>query len=492
MIGFARLALPCICALLLLLYAFTWHIACTYPLPLEYEGHVFSACMQLAHGGNIYDPSLLSHRAWCVLIYNPLFITIGAGLLKVFGSSLVSLRAISIVSTLVAFIWMYRLCRRCGVSAQASTTATIMFAATVPVIYWSALARVDLLGLALAIVGLERFVVAYRSESIHPKRIATTASLLLFVLAVFAKQQYIVFPVACTFFLFRAKQFKAAALYLVSWCVPSVAIAYAVDALTHGYFLHLTYAASLPRTWESFWFFTGGFFKDPKTLAACVAITATLLAARKRRAFELALILLMVSIAVCAYTVGIKGAYHNHLLCTEFALFWCAAIALDRLPPAFLAGALFCTIISLSSTSKFALQLETIAEMRTETESAIAEMRRLPSSKRVLSEDAFLPIVAGKTPAMVDTTTFLNMVPKHPDVETELLQCINRQEFSAIIVDRRDAFWSARKIWTPKLMQAIRAKYRMSYLCSGNGARHVMFLPRPIENDRLAETRRSM
>lgn len=151
-------ALMAVCMCLTVIYTLIWGFASQQIFSIDYEGHVLWACIKLSQGGNIYGLTALSQEPWSVVIYNPLYFAVGAILISIFGVSYEPLRMLSMGSALVSFIAFGIILKRCGLNDFLAILTVALFACVVPVLHWSSVARVDLLGLAFAMLSLERFV----------------------------------------------------------------------------------------------------------------------------------------------------------------------------------------------------------------------------------------------------------------------------------------------------------------------------------------------
>ncbi len=128
--------------------------ALIFPYPLDYgEAPIIDQAIRLADGQNIYN-SDLSHSPYTISNYPPVYISILAVFIKLFGPNFWSGRLVSIISSvacggLIALI-IFTLSR----SKLAALVGGGVFLSIPFVVYWSSLGRVDLLGLALSLAGL--------------------------------------------------------------------------------------------------------------------------------------------------------------------------------------------------------------------------------------------------------------------------------------------------------------------------------------------------
>lgn len=469
------------------IYTICWGLARSNPYAIEYEGHVLWACLQLAKGSNIYDLTALTQDPWSVVIYNPLYFVIGALLLKLFGTSFIPLRLLTMASALLCFFSFGALLKRCRVNDFHMIIALAMFVGSLPVLHWSSVARVDLLGLALAVIALERFVKSWSDTSGGEQAKLSIAAVILSTLAFFSKQQYVVFMVATVLFALYKGQKRLALQYLAAYTLLCLAIAALLQTITGGYWAHLSYAAGLPWEWETIKQFLIPFLLDAKTLAALSIIAAATfwhkeassnLLTKSQSIEALPTILLLCSILPALYTMGLRGAFHNHLLCCEFALFWLGAIKLEKLPANFATAAIFASAASMAPLIGFTAEMAFCHALRADTKETISMLSQSCTDKPLLlTEDPSLAIFAGAEPAMVDATTILNISALHPGQLDLLLQRLDQKAYGAVIINAHDASEHKEQIWRAPVVKAILKNYSPSGKSGGNGMKQVVFLP---------------
>lgn len=491
-------ALMLLIFLITIIYTSYWECARDYPYSIEYEGHVLWACLRLAQGANIYDPGTLHQEPWSVIIYNPLYFAFGAGLVKLFGACFEWLRIISMESALLCFFSFGALLKRCKLNDFITILTIALFACSDHVLKWSSVARVDFFGLALAILALERFTKAYlKTKGYAPSLMQCLA---LSAGAVFCKQQYIVFPIAFILSALFCRRQRLGIIYALAFSSLSAIIICMLQLSTGGYWAHLTYAAGLPWEWSTLSQFILPFFQDPKTVAACAIIIlgrsmdgekllqkvpeyadsgeTTGNAISEKQALEaLALTLLVVSFTPVLYTMGLRGAYHNHLLCTEFALMWLTAMNLAKLPASASTVTLLAAALSLQNLLLLRVELGQRTIALPETAKAVKLISAVSRGKRILSEDPSVAIFAGAEPAIVDATTIMNMSSKNPQDSEDLLSSLKQRKYAAVIVNAHDAEKRRNFIWTSSLLNELEKYYRRSGECRGNGVKQVIFLP---------------
>lgn len=472
-----------VCFVVTVLYTFAWGIIQSYPYSIEYEGHVLWATQQLAHGANIYQLSSLTDQPWCVIIYNPLYMLAGAGLLNLTGCDFLPLRLLTMCSTLLSFLGFFCILDRSKLSEFLSIIAVALLASCLPIFYWSGVARVDMFGFALAIWAAERFAAAWlkAEETRQPLGIKNLiVSLLLSLAAFFTKQQYVVFPICFVLFFCLKGQKTLASKYFGVWVVAALCLSTGIQLATGGYWAHITYASGLPWEWETLKVFLLPFLNDWKTIASLVAIALGTMARKSKAPLEeLAALLLVVSFFLALYTMGLKAAYHNHLMCTELALFWLAVLNISKLKRGFSCLLIAAIIVSSGSAVSYLAVLGQRQELQQHTQQAITFLFRAKlKDKFVLSEDPSLATLVGAQPVMIDATTIMNMSKKHPAQIDQLLDAIRRKEFRAIVINRADAENGQAQIWPARIVKAIKQNYRLHGIMSGgNGIYQRVFYP---------------
>lgn len=468
-----------------------------WPYAIEYEGHVLWACVNMAQGHNVYSAASLVQQPYAVIMYNPLFLVIGAGLVKIFGASFLPLRAISILATLLLFPTFFVALKRCKLSDFHALIGVAFLATSMPVIYWSNLARVDMLGLALGVFGLERFIAGWnkRGSSIKARSSsdATSSDALsnssvaplvfssaLFILAFFTKQQYFVFPAAATIFCILEGSAKLGFKHLATWLAPVLAIGMAIEILSGGYLAHLRYGSGLPWEFETLRMFMIPFLADPKVIVGTAILIAFCFASGRVRPFyRLAAILMVISLPLALYTMGLRAAFHNHLLCVYLALSWLVALCLPRLKPKFTTWALVGLL--LGNYWAFGTCLVYISErlaLARETRSAMAGLAKLNlKGKMILSEDPSIALALGATTDLVDSTTIFNICRSKPNGLKPFVDNILHGQYPVIILNATDVESRRERIWPKPLIEAILKKYRVAGTMEGNGnSQHIYLL----------------
>ncbi len=467
-------------AKLLSVYWQNWIAALKETYSIEYEGHVFWAVEQLARGMNIYDPGSLTSEPWAVMIYNPLFVLVGAAATNACGSEFWVLRLITMASAGICLAGMHMLMRRSGAGILAALTGDAFFLGFLAVAYWSCLARVDFMGLALAVWASERFLAAWqRTERGSPKVSDFSAAILLFLLAYFTKQQYFVFPIGWVVFLLWSKQ-TGLALKLFGVCFGLVAAATVLlQVTTGGYLQHLVFAGKLPWEWKTLHYHLNIMATDPKTAVGLIVVLAGMFYARRLPEPErLPVAILAVSFPLVLYTMGLLGAYHNHLLSTICGFTWWVSVAIQRLPRLAGIAVAVAVLASVGQPERVGFKIARSAQAHAGTQFWMARLSRdRVVARPVLMEDPSFALLNGAQPVFVDVTTFMNVWKSDPDKLEPLIKDIERRKYPAIVINLADSRTTGGLIWPPSVVQAIELHYRRAGRFQGNGNWQVIYLP---------------
>ena len=186
----------------------------SYRWSVEYnEGYVFVVSDLLSRGHDIYHP--LSEPPFVVPFYTPIFYLLSALAIKLFGLSFGAGRVISAAAAFATGLIIFFDARR-QTSELFPPLIAMLFFFSIPVVYlWAPLMRVDALATAFCIGGLY-FVCSTR-------RFSVMLSCILFILALYTKQNMIWAPfVAFLYLLLNRERKKAIHLFLGMLVLGSV------------------------------------------------------------------------------------------------------------------------------------------------------------------------------------------------------------------------------------------------------------------------------
>ena len=213
-------------------------LALNDPYTLNYgEGPLLDQAVRLARGENIYRADL-STPPYAITNYPPLYVLAQVPFVNNFGAALWYGRLISLISALAAALFL-------GLTVQAITRdwlAGLAAGLTLPVIpyifYWSSLARIDCLALALSMAGL--WVVSRW----HKRGWGIILAALLLTAAAYTRQTYLLAaPLAAFGWLWgRHERFGAAALAVLMGCLVLGIFAILMVATRGGILFHVVTA----------------------------------------------------------------------------------------------------------------------------------------------------------------------------------------------------------------------------------------------------------
>ncbi len=202
-----------------------------HPYPTHFEeGVILNAALALARGGNIYPDN--SSPPFLATIYTPLHYLLFSVPAAVLGPNLVAPRLISLLSTLLLALVVYRWVAWRGSDRRMALFAPGILLTFFPVANWAAAARADTTAVLLSMTA------AYLVDR-HFQDRRLWLAIPLMALAFYTKQSQLASPAAAALFLMmvapsRALRFGMA--YLAAVAVPFLAI----DLITgHGLYQHV-------------------------------------------------------------------------------------------------------------------------------------------------------------------------------------------------------------------------------------------------------------
>src|SRR6185503_18164271 len=199
---------------------------------LDYgEAPLVDQAMRLASGQNIYYVDI-SKPPYTISNYPPLYVTVLAGSVKLFGPSQTfqAGRLISALSTWITSICLAYLIYTLTRDRFAAAGAAATFIAFPFVLYWSPLLRIDLLALALSLSALCMLV----SEPFSARRLVVTAVLL--VAAIYTRQSYALAAPLAAFVWLLTRDWRQALCLTALVGGLSLALFFILNGLTHGGF----------------------------------------------------------------------------------------------------------------------------------------------------------------------------------------------------------------------------------------------------------------
>ncbi len=165
-------------------------IVAAVPFRLDYaEGFIFTNTLSILRGQSIYQH--VESVPYIFGFYTPLYNYVGAFLFKITESSIVVLRGATFVFYLSTGLTIWYLVKKATGSVYAASLSALLFLSGFIVSQWSSIARPDMLGVLLIIIGIYIFT---RREATPRVRYIWVP--LIFALAFFTKQSFIFAPIA--------------------------------------------------------------------------------------------------------------------------------------------------------------------------------------------------------------------------------------------------------------------------------------------------------
>jgi len=243
--------------------------ALDYPYTLNYgEGPLLDQAVRLATGQAIYRP-LTNNPPYVIANYPPLYPLAQAAFVSTQGAALWYGRLISLVSTLLAALFLGFTARAITRDWSAGIAAGLLFLALPYVLHWSALARKDMLALVFSIVGL--YCAAMRPGA----RLNLALAILFLALAAYTRQTYLLAaPLAAFAWLWGARE-RANALTLAAWLAAVVLVVFALLLVftDGGIFFHIITANVNALNGELLRFYADEFAANLPILLAAGGLT---------------------------------------------------------------------------------------------------------------------------------------------------------------------------------------------------------------------------
>jgi len=221
--------------LFLLLYLAFYLVFATssllYPYQIDYgEGFLLNQAKMLSEGKNIYKD--ISEEPFIISNYPPLYPLLWSLFVKLFGVSFFSGRIISIISCLTISALIYKIVLKNTNNKKVAITSALIFLASPYVYSWSTLARVDMLGLLLSILGI--YLVLTGEER------KVLLSIPIFIASFFTKQFFVMAPIAAFVYLVLRREKKLALKFGFLFLISLAALFSALNYFTENqFFLHV-------------------------------------------------------------------------------------------------------------------------------------------------------------------------------------------------------------------------------------------------------------
>jgi hypothetical protein len=400
----------------------------TYPFPLEWlEGNSLVEVHRILAGQPLYPAPTAGYVPDG---YSPLYFAVSAGVARVLGVSYLSLRLVSLVSSLACFAVLARLVQRETGSIAAGTAAAGVFAATYfATSTWFDVARVDSLFLALSIGGL------YAARQMRGRGGAVTAGVLL-AAAALTKQTGLAEAVAVSAALLAGPR-RRLAWAAVAAEVTVLGLSTLILGLTSGgWYIFYVFRLMGEHSLNTSGF---GWFWTALLSTVGIAAAAALIGARR---VPLVLVAGCAALAAEGYAALVhSGGGINDVLPAYLAVALLAGLALGRESPWWATAA--ASVLVLGQSVFLLTGFHPSQQIPTQADRAVGErfiagLRALGGTIAVPS-DPGLSVLAGLPPTAHDDAAYDVLRATDPvaiaSFRRSAVAAVAGQRFSAIITD---------------------------------------------------------
>jgi len=462
-------------------------IAVFFPYSLDYgEAPLVDQAMRLAAGKNIYRPDI-SSPPYTISNYPPLYILAMTPFVKLFGPMFLAGRMISILSTLASASCLALIIHSFS-QDRVAATATGLFFLTIPfVVYWSPLARVDMLALAFATGGL--CVLARQPTT----RKGIVLGSLLLVATIYTRQSYaLAAPLAAFVWLWTHERRRAIELAVIVGGLVLLLFVI-LNLLTRGGFFYNIVTANVNdfsferlRNWlQELW--------DTVPILLVLGAVFLFLAPTRRLHGWPLLVPFLISAFLSALTIGKIGSNANYFLELAAALslvagaliawsgqhhwrYWGLLLLLTLQTGWLMGSTLNGPVARLSFRTKDPPALKQLKEMVDEVHGP------------VLADEQMGMLTLQKQPLYLQPFEVTQLALAGLWDQTPLLQSIANHKFPLILVYHFPfAQLEDAQRWTPEMLTAIEEHYAVVKNMDGNvvyrpkGQQQTITVPPPVQ-----------
>lgn len=212
--------------------------ALDYPYSLNYgEGPLLDQVVRLATGVELYDADMTT-PPYTITNYPPLYLLAQSPFYSMYGPAFWYGRLISLISAVAAAVFLALTIRAATRDTLAGIVGGLLLFAVPYIVFWSALARIDTLALALSMMGLWLAVRFSGSSG------AVVLAAILLAAAGYTRQTYLLAaPLAAFYWLWGARERYRALLLAVTFFGVVLILFAALLVITRGgIFFHLVTA----------------------------------------------------------------------------------------------------------------------------------------------------------------------------------------------------------------------------------------------------------
>lgn len=429
-----------------------------YPYDLDVgEGLIINRSWLLSRGENIYSP--IDREPYFVMNYTPLFETVLAVLVKIFGPKIMLGRVLSAGSALLCGYFIHKIVWNVSKKGASSAVAGLLFFMSAWLTSWSVLCRIDVFALMFVLAGLS-FIT---DEDRRHDRGTIILSGLCFVAALFSRQSMIAAPAACAAAYWFCREDRQRSLKLFLSCTVGLAvlIGVALTVMTRGeFFRHSVLYTMGTYEFHDFVRWTKEYLNIHGMMTLVSVLGAVFITSRKSPVLSL---FWMFSLLI-TLTAGKLGASINY-----FLEFWSASCILtglvlshfennDHAPQKMLIrvgvmGVIAAQLYVFQGRIDFTVPSK---EYRQASEDLSALIGRAPGE--VLSEYTGYTAQNGKE-SIYQSFSMAQLALEGKWDEGPILDDLKKQRFALIILTGVGMEYDR---WTPRFKQAVERYYKQS------------------------------
>ena len=446
--------------------------------PLDYgEAPLVDQAMRLATGQSIYRPNL-SSPPYTISNYPPLYPLSMVPFVKLFGPNLSVGRIISLLSALASATFLALIVYYTGSQDRLAAMVTGTLFLTIPyVVGWSALARVDMLALALSTAGL------YVAARWPTTRRGLVVSALLLVAAIYTRQSYALAAPLAAFVWLLTQDWRQALKLAGLVGGISLVLFLALNLLTGGGFFYNIVTANVnefdietvKRTGRDLW----------RALPILLVLggVSLFLAPRRVKTWSL-LIPYLIGACLSAATIGKIGSNVNYLLELSAALTLAAGalLAWCRERPWLRALMLILLMLQVGQLMKATLggPIENM-KWRVQPGRELDDLEWIVQTAKdpVLADEFMGMLTLQNRSLFIQPFEVTQLANAGLWNQTDLLAGIREQEFPLILIHHFMGHPVYKERWTPEMISAITE----NYAATDSLAQTVIFRPRDVENE---------
>ncbi len=440
-----------------------------YPYQIDYgEGFILNHANELAHGRNPYQS--IEQPPWIVVHYPPVYPTLVAVGIKLFGLQFHFGRFLSIAGILVVGICLFRMIHYQTSDRLAAWIGALMWITAYPVYNWGTHHRVDSVG-----VGLEALGLLFLLGRNHLK-----TSIVFFVLALFCRQTLWVGPAAGYLYLRRTDGPRQAARWFGALLLAGGCLFVLLTLLTGGeFFRHIVMYNANKFHWKDVWVMLHNAVMQMMKVQAAFLLYY-LVRAITTRQWDLAAICIPLSIGTFCL-VGKVGAATNYMFELTLAMCWAVGLVFSELRVVFPTGnplrmlvpvILFISVLFPVHIPHFYGEWKIYdwgatpeGDSSDVTGVLVEKLKQIPEP--VFSQDAGVSLLSGHK-LIWDPFIMTQLAQQNRVDETPFQDMIRRREFAAIVLpfdmDLNPDAWKEEGWWsqfTETTARVIHQNYRV-------------------------------